>query len=941
MAQVDFFSNLEKAQKSLADARAKGLIDQYDEEQHMIKMVQYYEAINAKKAAGRDWDLKNQTVLQNIAKFGKQMVEDAQNLKDAKKSLKKSAEEIKKLEETANKLEQKGNKLAADMVKKKKAQLELEKEIAEVNLETANSTKSRLGGAMASLGKIGGVVGTQFGFIGDIFKGILGTAWNLGKALFDIILPIERAWKMFLEMQKVVGNVAADIGLTYSEYRILLRQMPTLYNEIIGYGGKIEDIGKIIAGFSNETGKNRLFSKEEITDIVKLGYSTGLGVEGVTNMVAEFDNLGLSLGTTMKTAEKGRQVAAKFNINQTKLLKTTTDVVKNLTGTAFGRSVEDLTKLAAKAESLRFNLAESINSFKDAFFSPEKAVEAAARIQVLGGEMAQQFGDPFSLMYESMNNADGMAEKLIASAKDLAVKNKNGEFIIPPAQRQILREQAEALGQNYDQIVNAAIEQAKVGDKMISLAKSGASLTGFDDDQKQQLANLMTLNKSGQYEIKMPNGVSQLVSNITSEDQLKSILAQRKASETAAQNRLTLQERLNIVLDRFAIGLTPLFGKLNEFLEDEGTLKKIEDLGKGIADKLIPFIDELFTPGGRLDKGIRYLLDNFNGFLTEVKTIMDGKGSFWEKIKGIFGSFVDFATKTILPYVQYVFGNIFTALKDIPGIGEALGLAGEQLIAKSFQVGKDKDGNTIYNKGTVGMAGGINEANKLLNSANKNQSDAESNNNFFTRAGAGVYNFLAGTVNSARALGNIIQGDDEEYNKVARDARINFQLSGAQTVDAIGGMFDWNGKDEGAAGLFGYDKSAESLTRDILRQDKSQNWRGESYGDSYQTIDVKDAMVYANGQYIKGGKGDAVAFLDEMAFGQAYKNSMGAGSDTTITVNVSGVIEHDSPNGKKSVTAKELYDSDPQMFGQFIKATMSKNDYGSGNYIVDFGVVPI
>ena len=64
-------------------------------------------------------------------------------------------------------------------------------------------------------------------------------------------------------------------------------------------------------------------------------------------------------------------------------------------------------------------------------------------------------------------------------------------------------------------------------------------------------------------------------------------------------------------------------------------------------------------------------------------------------------------------------------------------------------------------------------------------------------------------------------------------------------------------------------------------------------------------------------------------------------ADAATVVNVSGVIEHDSPNGKKSVTAKELYDSDPQMFGEFIKATMAKNDFGSGNYIVDFGVVPI
>ena len=132
-------------------------------------------------------------------------------------------------------------------------------------------------------------------------------------------------------------------------------------------------------------------------------------------MVAEFDNVGYSLGTTLKVAQKGRNEAARFNINQTKLLQTTTEVIKGLTGSGFGRSVEGLTKLAAKAESLRFNLAESIKSFKDAFFSPEKAVEAAAKIQVLGGEFAQMFGDPFQLMYDSMNNADGMAEKLINS----------------------------------------------------------------------------------------------------------------------------------------------------------------------------------------------------------------------------------------------------------------------------------------------------------------------------------------------------------------------------------------------------------------------------------------------------------------------------------------------------------------------------------------------
>ena len=892
MAQGDFFSNLKNAQQSLSDARANGLITAQQEEDHMMKMMSYYEAINAKKAAGREWDLKNQTILQNISRFGKQMVEDANNLKDAKKNLKKTTEEIKKLDETANKLEQRGNKLAADMIKKKKAQLELEKEIAEVNVETAKTASGKMGSAMAGISGVGKTIGTQFSGIGSIFSGILSTAWNLGKALFDIIFPIEKAWKMFLEMQKVVGGVAADIGLTYKEYRNLLAQMPTLYNEIVGYGGKIEDIGKIIKGFSDETGKNRLFSKEEITDIVKLGYSTGLGVEGVTNMVAEFDNLGISLGTTMKTAEKGRQVAAKFNINQTKLLKTTTDVVKNLTGTAFGRSVEDLTKLAAKAESLRFNLAESISSFKDAFFSPEKAVEAAAKIQVLGGEMAQQFGDPFSLMYDSMNNADGMAEKLIDSAKNLAVKNKNGEFIIPPAQRQILKEQAEALNQNYETIQNAAIEQAKTADKLNALAKSGKNLMGFDEDQKQQLSNLMTLNKDGQYEIKMPNGVSELVSNITGEDQLKNILSQRKASEDAAQSRLTLQERLNIVLDRFAIGLTPLFTNLARFLEDEGTLKKIEDLGKGIADGLIPFINDLFSPGGFLETGIKDFLSKFNTFMDHIRDIMNGEGTFFGKIGKIFGEIASFVMKGILPYVEFTFGHILKTLGDALDI-DLIKNAGEQMISGSFVT----DGKR--NEALIAMAGGEKAVQQQMGRGNRAR--AENNDTGgFTYGGYAATGAAAGA-----AIGSIIPG----------------------VGTAIGALVG------GAGGLI------TAGLQDIFETDDNPK---QQHYQLPPVENVNDAVLYSDGRVFKGGKGDAVAFLDEMAFGQAYKSAMtGGGTNTTVTVNVSGVIEHDSPSGKRSITAKQLYESDPQMFGEFIKTTMAKNDYGSGNYIVDFGVAPI
>ena len=287
------------------------------------------------------------------------------------------------------------------------------------------------------------------------------------------------------------------------------------------------------------------------------------------------------------------------------------------------------------------------------------------------------FGDPFQLMYDSMNNADGMAEKLITSAKSLAIKNKNGDFIIPPAQRQILRETAEALGQNYDEIVNAGIEQARTADKMNTLSKTAGSLIGISDDDQQALANLMTINKNGQYEIKMPNGVNQLVSNITSQDQLKGILAQRVANEEAAKQRLTLQDRFNNILERFAIGLTPLFTELNKLLADSGLLTEIENLGKDIASTLIPLIKDLFSPGGKFRTGIDMFLEGFKSFITDIRGIMGDKNkTFFEKIGTIFDKVIRFVLDGVMPYVKVIFGEILKAMKEVPYVGESLWKAG-------------------------------------------------------------------------------------------------------------------------------------------------------------------------------------------------------------------------------------------------------------------------
>jgi len=103
---------------------------------------------------------------------------------------------------------------------------------------------------------------------------------------------------------------------------------------------------------------------------------------------------------------------------------------------------------------------------------------------------------------------------------------------------------------------------------------------------------------------------------------------------------------------------------------------------------------------------------------------------------------------------------------------------------------------------------------------------------------------------------------------------------------------------------------------------------------------VNDYLALSNGQAMSGAPGSAMALISELNANR-YASSNTNSSEQTITVVVNGEIEAKTKNGTQKINAKEFYDSDPVMMGEWIKRTMSQNGNGSANYIVDFGVAPI
>ena len=71
---------------------------------------------------------------------------------------------------------------------------------------------------------------------------------------------------------------------------------------------------------------------------------------------------------------------------------------------------------------------EQFTGFAEKVMRPEGAIEAAASLQVLGGEMGR-LGDPFMLMSRARNDMAGFTEEVMNATKFVGVFNqRTGRF---------------------------------------------------------------------------------------------------------------------------------------------------------------------------------------------------------------------------------------------------------------------------------------------------------------------------------------------------------------------------------------------------------------------------------------------------------------------------------------------------------------------------------
>ena len=691
MAQGDILANF--INNPLARANSSGRISDAETLSIKKQLLSNEIAIYNRKKEIYKLDLKEKGLLGGMADIGKKWVKSTKDLRDYKKA-QISDEKIltditKKIYALRSKGDRESAKMMLEMAKSKKLQMAMDR-VQQNQVLRSIPILGRMGAFGERTAEAVAATSESFGVISAILGPIVKGIFAAGAAVVGILLaPLTKSFETFLKIQSTVGNLSADIGLSKSESAQLLNNFASLTIQASMFGGTMEDVSKIIQTFSETTGRNRVFDKEEIGKLTELGLATGLGVQGAAEMIGKFDNLGVSITSALKLTDKARASAVKLGLNTTDVLKNYNALVTNLSGYQFKNGLEGLVKLAATATSLKIDLAQTASNLSNKLFDLEGAVEAAARLQTLGGKFAEQFGDPFDLMFQAQNDPGKLAEKMVASIQTKMKRGADGSMIISPMDRKIIMEAADALGESGDVWVKGAIKAADLADKMQQLNKNGG-LMGMSDENQKALANLVKINEKGEYVIKNSAGVDTLLSAMTDRTQLEALLATRELNDKAAIQRKNISDRFGLIVDRFLLGTSQVFVRLNGILENNNFMNSVEAFGKNIAEKLIPFIDKIFNPNGGVYKFFDSLTKTLTEIMSKVQKVFDANGGdIWKSIKEGFSLLVKSIWDEVMPYIKEAMGTIFIAMEDIPIIGKSMASAGYKMQIDAAMKNKD------------------------------------------------------------------------------------------------------------------------------------------------------------------------------------------------------------------------------------------------------------
>jgi hypothetical protein len=310
-----------------------------------------------------------------------------------------------------------------------------------------------------------------------------------------------------------------------------------------GMGYSFDELADTAISATKETG--RFFTmNESIMENMAVTSRAFIGdMKEMAPVLRQFELVGIGAEKTLENINTAGKSSLTLGLNARRTTEELNKNIGKLNQYGFENGTQGLNRMVQKSIEFRMNM-QNVFDIAEKVMSPEKAIDLAANLQVLGGAVGA-LGDPFQMMYMATNNVEGLQDALIGAAESLAVySEENGKFEITGVNLRRARAMADELGMSYQDLSNMAIAAAERTSASADLMAAGVSV---DETQMEFLTNIARMGKDGKMVIEVPPSLQkQLGKTVELEDlnqtTANAILENQKAFEKMDVKDIALEQ---------------------------------------------------------------------------------------------------------------------------------------------------------------------------------------------------------------------------------------------------------------------------------------------------------------------------------------------------------------------------------------------------------------
>ena len=348
---------------------------------------------------------------------------------------------------------------------------------------------------------------------------------------------IEETYNAQVELNKTFGQGQERLSEMYKSISDAAPRVARL-------GGDMKDVQSTMIGIADASRRNVIANTE---DVEKLYAATQVVGGSAAELSNAFLDVGVGIEQVGKQLEDSVNYVRSIGGNTKAVMKDVSDNMGQMNRYQFAGGVQGLTKMAAQASMLRFDMKETF-ALAEKVLDPESAIEVASAFQRLGVS-AGNLADPFQLMNMSINDPSGLQDSLADVAKQYTYfDEKTKTFKINPQGVLTLKEMEKQTGVSAKEMSKMGLAAAELDQRLSAVNMAGLNIK---EEDKQYLANIAKMGEGGDYEVKLTddkgNEYTKKLSEVTQTEMDKLIKEQKegpKTLEEIARSQLTIDEAM-------------------------------------------------------------------------------------------------------------------------------------------------------------------------------------------------------------------------------------------------------------------------------------------------------------------------------------------------------------------------------------------------------------